>query len=163
MGLLRALCESLMLGAVRWITAGCAPQELEAHGIWDFDRLCEPWITDEVLQEVFGAELAPEVAARYLQEQTGGRYRFRAAYARCAGARPACECFCAGRARHQRSEFVGPCCFAASSRSRLCRCGAALLLTCNLRTPTTCGVDCSRCARMWYFSVTPKTQLPSTR
>lgn len=24
------------------------PQELESHGIWDFDRLCEPWITDEV-------------------------------------------------------------------------------------------------------------------
>ncbi|KAI3431637.1 hypothetical protein D9Q98_004684 [Chlorella vulgaris] len=55
-------------------------QELESHGIWDFDRLCEPWITDELLQDVFGAELAPEIAARYLQEQVGGRYRFRQAY-----------------------------------------------------------------------------------
>lgn len=57
-------------------------QELESRGIWDFDRLCEPWITDDVLRDTFGAELAPEVAARYLQEQVGGRYRFRKMYAR---------------------------------------------------------------------------------
>ena len=37
----------------------------------------------QVLLEVFGAELAPEVAARYLQEQASGRYRFRQQYARC--------------------------------------------------------------------------------
>ena len=39
----------------------------------------------QVLLEVFGAELAPEVAARYLQEQASGRYRFRQQYARCGG------------------------------------------------------------------------------
>ncbi len=42
----------------------------------------------QVLLEVFGAELAPEVAARYLQEQAGGRYRFRQQYARWAGRVP---------------------------------------------------------------------------
>jgi len=31
---------------------------------------------------VFGSELAPEVAARFLQEQSEGRYRFRQQYAR---------------------------------------------------------------------------------
>ena len=36
-----------------------------------------------MLLEVFGADLAPEVAARYLQEQASGRYRFRQQYARC--------------------------------------------------------------------------------
>ena len=41
----------------------------------------------QVLEEVFGdAELAGEVAARYLQEQSGGRYRFRQQYARWAAA-----------------------------------------------------------------------------
>lgn len=99
-------------------TCPACSQELESRGIWDFDRLCEPYITDEVwacrvtctptlskvappasravcgfmsspccagvqvLLEVFGAELAPEVAARYLQEQASGRYRFRQQYTR---------------------------------------------------------------------------------
>ncbi len=38
----------------------------------------------QVLREVFGPELASEVAARYLQEQANGRYRFRQQYARWA-------------------------------------------------------------------------------
>ena len=36
----------------------------------------------QVLREVFGPELASEVAARYLQEQSNGRYRFRQQYSR---------------------------------------------------------------------------------
>lgn len=36
----------------------------------------------QVLREVFGPELASEVAARYLQEQSNGRYRFRTQFAR---------------------------------------------------------------------------------
>ena len=35
--------------------------ELEAQGVWDFDRLCEPFITEELVEEVFGEELAPLV------------------------------------------------------------------------------------------------------
>jgi 4-alpha-glucanotransferase len=73
-------CTSGILGRFR-PSIPLSRHELESHGIWDFDRLCEPWITDEVLREVFGPELASEVAARYLQEQANGRYRFRQQYA----------------------------------------------------------------------------------
>lgn len=73
-------CSSGILGRFR-PSIPLSRQELESKGIWDFDRLCQPWITDDVLRELFGAELAPEVAARYLQEQAGGRYRFRQQYA----------------------------------------------------------------------------------
>lgn len=45
----------------------------------------------QVLRETFGPDLAPEVAARYLQEQSNGRYRFRAQYARCGTGRARCE------------------------------------------------------------------------
>jgi hypothetical protein len=96
-------------------------QELESRGIWDFDRLCEPWITDEVLRETFGAELAPEVAARYLQEQVGGRYRFRKMYARCGG-KAWRECLRVGACKQGISWFV---------RMRLAMWGAtALRLRC---------------------------------
>lgn len=55
--------------------------------------LCSAWLNGmhvrsialpQVLREVFGPELATEVAARYLQEQSNGRYRFRQQYARWA-------------------------------------------------------------------------------
>ena len=58
-------------------------RELESHGIWDIDRLCEPYITQPLLQRAFG-EMAEEVACRYLQEGLHGRYRLRPQYARCA-------------------------------------------------------------------------------
>ncbi|PSC73748.1 4-alpha-glucanotransferase DPE2 [Micractinium conductrix] len=73
-------CSSGILGRFR-PSIPLSRNELESKGIWDFDRLCEPYITDEVLRETLGAELAVEVAARFLQEQAGGRYRFRKQYA----------------------------------------------------------------------------------
>lgn len=64
--------------------ACCCPVLGEASPLLRVKSL--PWLCSclQVLQDVFGVELAPEVAARYLQEQAGGRYRFRQAYARCA-------------------------------------------------------------------------------
>ncbi|CAL5220743.1 g2802 [Coccomyxa viridis] len=55
-------------------------QELESHGIWDFDRLCKPYITTTILEDTFG-ELAAEVAAKYLTEYEKGRYRLKEEYA----------------------------------------------------------------------------------
>ncbi|CAL8472202.1 g11744 [Coccomyxa elongata] len=54
-------------------------QELEAHGIWDFDRLCDPYITTTILEDTFG-ELAHEVASKYLVEYQKGRYHLREEY-----------------------------------------------------------------------------------
>lgn len=55
-------------------------QELEHKGLWDIDRLCEPWITWHILEEVFG-DLASEVASRYLVEYKPQHYKLRAQYA----------------------------------------------------------------------------------
>lgn len=56
--------------------------ELEGRGIWDFDRLCEPYVTQALLEREFGEDgLAAEVAARYFSEGHARRYRFRAQYA----------------------------------------------------------------------------------
>ena len=59
--------------------------ELEAKGIWDFDRLCEPYVTWSLLEKAFGESLAAEVACRYFVEYSNHRYRFRPQYSRCAG------------------------------------------------------------------------------
>lgn len=53
--------------------------ELEQAGIWDFERLTEPYIRMHLLDELF-AESAHEVAAKYLVEAAPGCYRFRPQY-----------------------------------------------------------------------------------
>lgn len=51
--------------------------ELESDGIWDIERICEPYVTWPLLQEEFG-ELAAEVASKYFEEnQETHRYSFR--------------------------------------------------------------------------------------
>ena len=56
--------------------------ELESRGIWDFDRLCEPYVTQSLLERTFGeGELATEVAARYFMDSPGRRFRFRGQFA----------------------------------------------------------------------------------
>lgn len=56
--------------------------ELEAKGIWDFDRLCEPFVTQSLLEKTFlDEELVAEVAARYFVEGPGRRLKFRQQYA----------------------------------------------------------------------------------
>ena len=49
-------------------------EELESHGVWDFDRLCAPHITPDVLHETFGEDLAP-LAARLTEDAGHGRLR----------------------------------------------------------------------------------------
>jgi 4-alpha-glucanotransferase len=52
--------------------------ELESKGIWDFDRLCEPYVTNALLERTFGeGELASEVAARYFVDGPGRRLKFK--------------------------------------------------------------------------------------
>lgn len=54
--------------------------ELESRGIWDFDRLCDPYITWPILESLFGVELAGEVTCKYLVEVGNHRYRLRPQY-----------------------------------------------------------------------------------
>ena len=44
-------------------------------------RLCEPYITQTILEDTFG-ELAAEVAAKYLLEPEKGRFRIRDEFSR---------------------------------------------------------------------------------
>lgn len=55
--------------------------ELESHGIWDFDRLCDPYVTPAMLEKEFG-EMASEVASRYFNDgPTPQRLKFRKQFA----------------------------------------------------------------------------------
>jgi 4-alpha-glucanotransferase len=48
--------------------------EFGERGIWfDYDRYCKPYITDDVLHQVFGAQ-AHEVRENYLERNAHGRY-----------------------------------------------------------------------------------------
>lgn len=55
-------------------------QELEQRGLWDIDRLTQPYIRQHLLDKIFGAGLASEVAAKYLVEYQPGCFRFRSQY-----------------------------------------------------------------------------------
>lgn len=56
--------------------------ELEARGIWDIDRLCDPYVTPTVLERTFGdKETATEIEARYFVEGPNYRLSFRKQYA----------------------------------------------------------------------------------
>ncbi|KXZ50081.1 hypothetical protein GPECTOR_18g59 [Gonium pectorale] len=54
--------------------------ELEQRGVWDVQRLTQPYITEALLRQLFGAERAEAVAATYMLEDGSGRYRLRPAY-----------------------------------------------------------------------------------
>jgi len=53
--------------------------ELEAQGIWDFNRLCDPYITREIMQEFCG-EYAPEAIEKYCDVDPSGRYHLMSGY-----------------------------------------------------------------------------------
>lgn len=50
--------------------------DLEAHGLWDLNRLTEPYITRELVREHLGA-LADDAAAKYLEPTPSGMLRFK--------------------------------------------------------------------------------------
>jgi 4-alpha-glucanotransferase len=54
--------------------------ELERQGIWDFDRICEPYITESLVAELFGAD-AERVTEEFLDRHTEDRYRMKSAFA----------------------------------------------------------------------------------
>ena len=57
-----------------------ALQEFRDQGVgFDFERCCEPWLTRDGLQEVFG-DKAGEIIATYLQPKEGGGYSFQEAF-----------------------------------------------------------------------------------
>lgn len=53
---------------------------LESVGLWDIDRLCEPWVTEDLLREAVG-DAFDDVLAKYLEPAGGPRLRFRPAWA----------------------------------------------------------------------------------
>jgi 4-alpha-glucanotransferase len=60
---------------------GYSRAELERQGLWDIDRLADPFITDELLHELFDdPELELEVKERFLEPSPGNRYRFKGRY-----------------------------------------------------------------------------------
>jgi 4-alpha-glucanotransferase len=60
---------------------GYTRAELERQGLWDIDRLAEPFITDDLLQELLDdPELELEVKERFLEPSPGNRYRFKDKY-----------------------------------------------------------------------------------
>jgi hypothetical protein len=65
----------------------CSMQEMTHLALARMRRLCEPYITQTILEDTFG-ELAGEVAAKYLLEPEKGRFRLRDEYSRCAACLP---------------------------------------------------------------------------
>ncbi|GMH36293.1 hypothetical protein BSKO_04161 [Bryopsis sp. KO-2023] len=68
-------CQYALLGCFR-PSYPLTRQELESRGIWDFDRLCEPFVQWSHLEEMFG-DWAHSVAADYFHKQSNGLFRFR--------------------------------------------------------------------------------------
>ncbi|WPT12628.1 4-alpha-glucanotransferase DPE2 [Picochlorum sp. SENEW3] len=57
-------------------------EDLEIQGLWDIDRLAEPYVTDALLHELLDdPELEEEVKERFFQPSPGNRYRFKEKYA----------------------------------------------------------------------------------
>lgn len=55
--------------------------ELEARGLWDLDRFCDPYVTPALLAARLGDSVAAEVADRFFEPGHGERLRFRPAFA----------------------------------------------------------------------------------
>lgn len=74
-------CKTGIMGRFR-PSVGYTRKELESQGLWDIDRLAEPFITDELLSEMLDdKELETEVKERFLEPCPGDRYRFKQRYA----------------------------------------------------------------------------------
>lgn len=128
-----------------------------------------------MLRETLGAELAVEVAARFLQEQAGGRYRFRKQYARwdaggCGGGELRCASKQTGRWLCTRWPCLSqlPACPAAPNCAARRRCRRrrwdGFSATCGARrSRRLCGGGCCRCGKTSCCCGTLKTLLPSTR
>jgi 4-alpha-glucanotransferase len=78
---LPASCKTGILGRFR-PSVGYTRKELESQGLWDIDRLAEPFITDKLLTELLDdTELEVELKERFLEPCPGDRYRFKERYA----------------------------------------------------------------------------------
>ena len=55
-------------------------EELEKKGIWDFNRLSQPYIMDTILQDKFGS-IWMDVASTYFNKNQYQRYEFKEEYA----------------------------------------------------------------------------------
>ncbi|GAQ80801.1 4-alpha-glucanotransferase [Klebsormidium nitens] len=54
-------------------------KELEGHGLWDFNRLSQPYIRTHILQDAFGAQWK-EIASKFLNEFQEMCYEFKEEY-----------------------------------------------------------------------------------
>uniref|UniRef100_A0A0D6QV62 4-alpha-glucanotransferase n=1 Tax=Araucaria cunninghamii TaxID=56994 RepID=A0A0D6QV62_ARACU len=54
-------------------------EELEKQGIWDFYRLSQPYVIDQILQDKFGS-IWRDVASKYLYKNPYQRYEFKEEY-----------------------------------------------------------------------------------
>lgn len=72
-------CTTGQLGYFR-PSVPISKSELESRGVWDIERLVQPYIRWPILNELFG-KMASDVAARYLEEPTPGVFQLRPQYA----------------------------------------------------------------------------------
>ena len=63
-------------------SSGYTRAELESHGLWDIDRLADPFVTSSLLHELLDdPELEAEVTERFFEPCPGNRLRFKQRYA----------------------------------------------------------------------------------
>jgi 4-alpha-glucanotransferase len=83
--------------------------ELEGRGLWDIDRLCDPYVTQALLAERFGRGLAMDLARTYFEPGAGGRLKLRPEFGRHARGSGAGEGLPAGPAQPQLSFQANSC------------------------------------------------------
>eukprot|EP00850_Spirogloea_muscicola_P013966 SM000097S24819 [mRNA] locus=s97:544160:552835:+ [translate_table: standard] len=71
-------CITGLLGRFR-PSIPIAAEEMEKEGIWDFNRLSEPYIRCHILQDTFGTKWT-ELASKYFEETMHLCYKFKPAY-----------------------------------------------------------------------------------
>lgn len=74
-------CSMGLLGRFR-PSAPIHRHELDSRGIWDLDRLCDPYVTQGLLVERFGKSLAGELSKAYFEPSAGGRLKFKSQFDR---------------------------------------------------------------------------------
>eukprot|EP00850_Spirogloea_muscicola_P021448 SM000249S08259 [mRNA] locus=s249:4308:11977:- [translate_table: standard] len=71
-------CITGLLGRFR-PSLPIAAEEMEKEGLWDFNRLSEPYIRCHILQDTFGTKWT-ELASKYFEETMHLCYKFKPAY-----------------------------------------------------------------------------------
>lgn len=70
-------CSSGLLGRFRPSVPVNRHAHLESQGIWDIDRLTDPYVTAELLEQVFGSEHAAKLSKEYFEAGPPGTKRLK--------------------------------------------------------------------------------------